>query len=85
MFSKKDRAKMTILFEDKDLEEIKNCIDKIFGIHSYHIAYIVDNDSDIIKEKVLEILKKEDFKSFKIETKRSNKNVSREHKIKEGK
>ena len=70
---KKDRARMYVEFLDKDLDSIKSVIDKIFGIHSYHIAYIVENDSDIIKEKVLEILKKEDFKSFKIETKRSNK------------
>ena len=73
---KKDRSRMYIEFLDKDLDNIKSVIDRIFGIHSYHIAYIVDNDSDIIKEKVLEILKKEDFKSFKIETKRSNKNFS---------
>ena len=73
---KKDRSRMYIEFLDKDLDDIKSVIDRIFGIHSYHIAYIIDNDSDIIKEKVLEILKKEDFKSFKIETKRSNKNFS---------
>ena len=73
---KKDRSRMYIEFLDKDLDNIKSVIDRIFGIHSYHIAYIVDNDSDIIKEKVLEVLKKEDFKSFKIETKRSNKNFS---------
>ena len=73
---KKDRARMYVEFLDKDLNSIKSVIDRIFGIHSYHIAYIVENDSDTIKEKVLDILKKEDFKSFKIETKRSNKNFS---------
>ena len=73
---KKDRSRMYIEFLDKDLDDIKSVIDRIFGIHSYHIAYIIDNDPDSIKEKVLEVLKKEEFKSFKIETKRSNKSFS---------
>ena len=73
---KKDRSRMYIEFLDKDLDCIKSIIDKTFGIHSYHIAYIVENDSDIIKEKVLEVLNKEEFKTFKIDTKRSNKNFS---------
>ena len=72
----KDRSRMYIKFLDKDLDNIKNIIDRIFGIHSYHIAYIVENDEGIIKDKVLEILKSIDFKTFKIETKRSNKNFS---------
>ena len=70
---KKDRSRMYIEFLDKDLDDIKKVIDRIFGIHSYHIAYIVENDEVNIKTKVLEILKEQDFKTFKIETKRSNK------------
>ena len=70
---KKDRSRMYIEFLDKDLDDIKKVIDRIFGIHSYHIAYIVENDEVKIKTKVLEILKEQDFKTFKIETKRSNK------------
>ena len=73
---KKDRSRMYVEFLDKDLDDIKSVIDKIFGIHSYHIAYIVENDADIIKEKVLDILKEIEFKTFKVETKRSNKNFS---------
>ena len=73
---KKDRSRMYVEFLDKDLDDIKSVIDKIFGIHSYHIAYIVENDADIIKEKVLKILKEIEFKTFKVETKRSNKNFS---------
>ena len=70
---KKDRSRMYVEFLDKDLDKIKSVIDKIFGIHSYHIAYIIDNDENNIKNKVLDILKDIDFKTFKIETKRSNK------------
>ena len=39
----KDRAKMYIEFKDKDLESIKNIINKIFGIHTYNIDYIVES------------------------------------------
>ena len=70
----KDRARMYIEFMDEDLEAVKSIIDKIFGIHSYHIAYIVDTDDSIIQSTLLECVKKETFKTFKIETKRSDKN-----------
>ena len=69
----KDRSKMYIEFEDKDLNDIKNSIDKIFGIHAYHIAYIVESVDEAIQNKVLEIVKEKEFKTFKIETKRSDK------------
>lgn len=69
----KDRARMYIEFQDAELEEIKSVIDKIFGIHMYHIAYIVDTNIDSIKEKLIEIVKTIQFKTFKIETKRSDK------------
>ena len=70
----KDRARMYIEFLEKDLNDIKNIVSKVFGIHTYHIAYIVDTDDKTIKDKVLSAVKEEEFKTFKIETKRSNKN-----------
>lgn len=69
----KDRAHMYIKFNDKDLENIKNIIDRIFGIHTYHIAYIANTNTDDIKNKVIEIMKDLDFKTFKVEVKRSDK------------
>ena len=69
----KDRARMYIEFKDKDLDSIKSIIDKIFGIYKYHIAYIVNTNIDDIKSKVLEIVKKEDFNTFKVESSRSYK------------
>ena len=69
----KYRSKMYIEFEDKDLNDIKNSIDKVFGIHAYHIAYIVESVDEAIQNKVLEIVKEKKFKTFKIETKRSDK------------
>ena len=69
----KDRARMYIEFKYKDLDGIKSIIDKIFGIYKYHIAYIVNTNIDDIKSKVLEIVKKEDFNTFKVESSRSYK------------
>lgn len=69
----KDRARMYIEFKDEDLDSIKLLVDKIFGIHMYHIAYVVDSIEDEIKNVLLEVVKKEKFKTFKIETKRSDK------------
>lgn len=68
-----DRARMYIEFQDSELEEIKTIMDKVFGIHMYHIAYIVDTNIDAIKEKLIEIVQNIEFKTFKIETKRSDK------------
>ena len=70
----KDRARMYIEFLEKDLDSIKSIVSKVFGIHTYHIAYIVDTDDKTIQDKVLSSVKLEEFKTFKIETKRSNKN-----------
>ena len=70
----KDRARMYIEFLEKDLDDIKNIVSKVFGIHMFHIAYIVDTVDETIQDKVLSSVKLEEFKTFKIETKRSNKN-----------
>ena len=69
----KDISRMYIEFRDEELENIKKIIDNIFGIHMYHIAYIVNTNIDDIKDKLLEIMNQEKFKTFKIETKRSDK------------
>lgn len=70
----KDISRMYIEFKDSELDSIKNVIDNIFGIHMYHIAYIVDTNIDSILGKTLEVMKDLSFKTFKIETKRSDPN-----------
>ena len=72
----RDRARMYIEFMDNDLESIKNIIDKVFGIHTYQIAYIVNSVDSEIQDCLLNSVKLEKFKTFKIETKRSNKSFS---------
>ena len=69
----KDRARMYIEFLDKDLDIIKSRINKIFGIHEYNIAYICKSNLDEIKNLVLEAVKKEEFNTFKVIVKRSDK------------
>lgn len=70
----KDRARMYIEFLEKDLDSIKNIVSRIFGIHTYHIAYIVETRDNVIQDKVLSAVKEMDFNTFKVETRRSNKN-----------
>ena len=60
--------------DNQKLEPIINKLTKIFGIHSIVITNKVDNNIDTIKQNVLEIAKNTQFKTFKVETKRSNKN-----------
>ena len=71
----KNRVRMFIEVDDENrFEPIVDKLTKIFGIHSIVIAYQCDNNIDTIKETALEIAKNTSFKTFKIETKRSNKN-----------
>ncbi len=72
----KDISRMYIEFEDSELENIKFVMDHIFGIHMYNIAYVVNTNIEDIKNQVLDILKHKKFKTFKIETKRSDKKFS---------
>ena len=70
----KNRVRMFIEpINDNDFEPIINKLKKTFGIHSIVIAYKCDNNIDTIKNNVLEIVKNINFKTFKVETKRSNK------------
>lgn len=70
----KDRARMIIYFDEKDLIDIKRIIDRIFGIHMYHIAYICESTNEDIQKTIMDIVPSLDFSSFKVETKRCDKN-----------
>lgn len=65
----KTRDRMYIKSVEIDLVLTK--LKKVFGLHSIVIAYKVNNND--IESNVLRILKNINFKTFKIETKRSNK------------
>ena len=72
----KDRSRMYIEFLDEDLDKIKEKLDSVFGIHMYHIAYIVDTNIEAIKELLISLVGNMDFKTFKVEVKRSDKSFS---------
>ncbi len=70
-----DLGRMFIHFHDNEEEVIKR-VTKIFGIHEINICYIIDtNDFEIVSKNLLDLLKKENFKTFKVETRRSNKSI----------
>lgn len=68
-----DLTRMTISFEEDELEKIKEELNHVFGIHAYHIAYKIISDENTINETVLSVMKNINFKSFKMEVKRSDK------------
>ena len=68
----KKRDRMYILTDNIDLVTKK--LQKVFGLQGIVIAYQVNTNSDDIINAVLEVLKDIKFKTFKVETKRANKN-----------
>ncbi len=69
----KTMSRMYITYDEVNEEEILKNLKKIFGIHSIVICDKVNTNEDDIKNKVLEILKDKQFKTFKVSTKRSDK------------
>ncbi|MBE6154996.1 MAG: tRNA 4-thiouridine(8) synthase ThiI [Firmicutes bacterium] len=71
-----DLGRMFINTNDNH-EEVVSRVTKIFGIHEINICYIIDSiDFDDVSKEVLKLLKDKEFKTFKIETKRSNKKIN---------
>ena len=68
----KNRVRMFIETED-NLDEIVEILKNIFGIHSIVIATRVNTNTEEIEDNVLEIAKGIDFKTFKVETSRTDK------------
>ena len=66
-----DRVRMYI--ECDNASEIVKKLQKVFGIHSIVICHKVNTNVEDIKTKVLELLNKESFKTFKVHTKRADK------------
>ena len=70
----KNRVRMFITCDEKDIDKIKDKLTNIFGIHSIVICYRVNNNINEISSTALEVAKTFNFKTFKVETNRSNKN-----------
>ena len=69
-----DRSRMFVIPEYDNFDEVINKIKKIFGIHIITIGYeLPSTDLDAINSSVFELLNDKTFSTFKVETKRSNK------------
>ncbi len=71
------KTRVRMFIQPENIEEIDTIIQKltkIFGIHSIVIAYKSDNNIDKLKENILTIAQNIQFQTFKVETKRSDKN-----------
>lgn len=66
---KADRSRLYI--ETNYIDECVLKLKNVFGIHSIVVAYKVDNNIETIKNTVLNLVKNEDFKTFKVDTKRA--------------
>lgn len=69
----KDRVRMYIECNKEELLEITKKLQKVFGLHSIVICHKVNTNTDDIGQKILELLKNKNYKTFKINTKRADK------------
>ena len=69
---KKDRVRMYIECNEENLDTILKKLKLIFGIHGIVVCHKVNNNTEDIKEKVLELIKNRTG-TFKVETKRADK------------
>lgn len=69
----KDISRMYIEFQDIDLENVLKKLNQVFGVHSYQVAYKIGTDLESIKSLAVDIMK-DKIGTFKVETKRANKN-----------
>ena len=69
-----DKGRMFIKSTD-NLDLIINKLKMIFGIHELNIGYeLVSNDFELIKSSLVELVSDKEINTFKVETKRSDKN-----------
>ena len=59
-----------------DKQKVKNSLEKVFGITYFVFTQQSNQDIESIKNKAIEILKSENFNSFKVQTKRGNKSFT---------
>ncbi len=69
----KEHARMYIICNEHT-NEILDIVSNTFGIHAFNICYKTHTNTEDIKSLTLELLKQKTFKTFKVETKRRDKN-----------
>ena len=74
-----DKGRMFIEGNEEDFDTILSKLHTVFGIHEYLVAYKLENrDFDTFSKKILELVKDKKFKTFKVNTKRSDKHYPME-------
>src|SRR5699024_1748502 len=73
---KKDRVRMFIEANDNILLEVLEKLKKEIGLHGITICYKVNTNKEEIKNLSLDIINKEKGKTYKVITKRADKNFS---------
>lgn len=69
------KGRTYIDFKEKDENKIKKELAKVFGIHEIDVGYKIETlELDDAKNLIIELLNTKKFATFKVETKRSNKN-----------
>jgi len=71
---KYDYGRMFIIPKHDNFDEVTNKLKNIFGVHEIIVAYkSKDRELDSIKENIITLLKNKEFKTFKVDVKRSDK------------
>lgn len=65
--------RMYIILNGENPEAVSEKLKTVFGIHSFSFCYKVESDLEKIKEVCLEIIEKNECHTFKIDTKRNDK------------
>lgn len=65
--------RLYIMLNEEDGNEVCERLKLVFGIHSFSLALKVESDLDAIKEAALKLVESMEVKTFKIETKRNDK------------
>ncbi len=68
-----DRVRTYIIPKEDQFDNVTSLLQEVFGIQKIVISYEVDNEIEVIKESALKIIEKQNFSTFKIKTKRANK------------
>lgn len=69
-----DRGRMFIIVSEDNIDKTIGVLSYTFGIHEIVIGFIdEDREIEAIAKNVLDLIKTQEFKTFKVETKRSDK------------
>ena len=69
--------RLYILLNGEDEKQVCERLKQVFGIHSFSLALKVESELEAIKEAACHVLKETPGKTFKIETKRNDKDIYR--------